>query len=87
MVTSGGENRRGDTEGTELRPEMGLDLCKETGVNERQVQRQHRQHGHTVIRVRWIRSLLNQSRKYRLEPIKVGVWGRGGSWEKSTVTI
>lgn len=37
MVTSGGENRRGDTEGTELRPEMGLDLYKETGVNERQV--------------------------------------------------
>lgn len=31
MVTSGGENRRGDTEGTELHPEMGLDLYKETG--------------------------------------------------------
>lgn len=56
-------------------------------MKDKYVQRQHRQHGHTVIRVRWIRSLLNQSRKYRLEPIKVGVWGRGGSWEKSAVTI
>lgn len=56
-------------------------------MKDKYVQRQHGQHGHTVIRVRWIRSFLNQSRKYRLEPIKVGVWGRGGSWEKSTVTI